>query len=295
MRVHPRRGQKILRIRYFTLACRKWGLFAADSDNGGGARMIYVSFGLEKSGSTLTANLTRHLLEHAGHPHMPLSARDRGMPANGDKAGRHGEVTNNVKYWTPGVVEAMARLIPDERIVMLRTHAGPGAEILKLIDEGRGLCHVALRDPRDIILSMFDVIARKERLGRPNHTGIRLGDVTSAFEPLRVNLESAYQWGKARGAIFLDYENTAFAADVTIAAICEQLGLTLPREKYAAIFAEAAANPNGKLNVGVSMRHRREMSTRDQEAVMAHFADFYARFYPKAAVEVDDGPLAESA
>ncbi|MCW0182927.1 MAG: hypothetical protein OJI70_14230 [Zavarzinia sp.] len=269
--------------------------FEADGDSGGRVQMIYVSFGLEKAGSTLTANLTRHLLETAGHPHMPLSAQDRGDIKSNGNYGRHGELTNNVNDWTPDVVAAMDRLIPDGRIVLLRTHAGPGAEILKLINEGRGLCHVALRDPRDIILSMLDVISRKEKLGRPNRTGIRLGDVTSAFESLQVNLESAYQWGTARGVIFLDYENTAFNADITIAAICEQLGLALPREKYATVFAEAAANPNGKLNVGVSMRHRREMSARDQEAVLAHFADFYARFYPKATVVIEDGPLAESA
>ncbi|PWR22839.1 hypothetical protein [Zavarzinia aquatilis] len=250
--------------------------------------MIYVSFGLEKAGSTLTANLTRLILERCGHPHMPLSSRDRG-DVKGSETRSRGEQTNNIKDWSPEVVSAVDRLIPADRIVMLRTHSGPGEAILRLIGEGRGICHVALRDLRDVALSMMDVVARKEKLGRPNLTGIVLGEIESTFAAMRGNLDSAYRWGETPGVLFLDYENTAFRPEITIDAICRQLGLDLPRAEYDAIFTEAAANPNGKLNVGVSRRHRREMSARDQAAVLAEFADYYARFYPDAAVTVDAG------
>ena len=71
----------------------------------GGHHLIYVSFGHEKGGSTLTALLTKALLERAGHPHMPFSAEARNdIKANGT-FNRHGELINNVNEWSQEVVD----------------------------------------------------------------------------------------------------------------------------------------------------------------------------------------------
>lgn len=252
--------------------------------------MLYVSFGLEKAGSSLTANLTRHLLESAGHPHLALSAQDRMEIKNNGKFGRHGGLTNNVNNWAAVVVENALRLVPEDRIVMLRTHARPGPEIMAAIAEGRAKCHIALRDLRDIALSINDVLKRRKALNKPEKPGLAIGDFASLFPILRKDVESAYRWAEAQDAIILEYENTAFDPSVSIDAICEHLGLSVPACRHEAIFADAVANPNGKLNVGTSKRHRREMAAEDQAAILEHFADFYARFYPDARVDVEAAP-----
>lgn len=253
-------------------------------------RVIYVSFGLEKAGSTMTANMTRHLLETLGHPHLPLSALDRHEYKKSDGSlARHGELTNNVNDWLPSVVEAMERLIPKERIVMLRTHAGPAPPIVDLLNDGRGICHVGIRDPRDIALSLLDVVARTEKLKRTNRSEIRAGDVASTFPAIRKNIESAYAWSDTRDAIVLEYEDTAFRPAISIEAICRQLGLEVPRDALDKVVADTFANRNAKLNVGQPRRHRREMAAADQAAILAAFRDFYDRFYPGADVAVDAG------
>ena len=58
--------------------------------------MIYVSFGLEKGGSTLTALLTKALLERAGHPHLPFSAEARQDIKSDGSFARHAAQINNV-------------------------------------------------------------------------------------------------------------------------------------------------------------------------------------------------------
>ena len=257
--------------------------------------MLYVSFGLEKAGSTLTANLTRHILAEAGHPHMEFSAEERNEIKGNGQYNRHGGIVNNVNEWHPDVVSLLDSRVPLERCVLFRTHDGPSQAILDLVDAGRAKCHVALRDLRDVTLSLYDVIARQQQRGRPNHTGIVINEARSVFGAIEENLGYAYAWAKARDAIFLDYENTAFDPTVTISSICEHLGLRIPAERHSAIFAEAAAHKNGKLNVGKPHRHRREMSAEDQQLILDHFADFYARFYPDARVIVDDMAAAESA
>lgn len=246
--------------------------------------MLYVSFGLEKAGSTLTANLTRLILEHCGHPHIAFTPEERADRRSDGSIRVQGGQVNNMNHWLPEVVQPIEWRVPPEHIVMLRTHAPPDASITALINDGRGLCHVAVRDLRDIALSLLDVVTLRARVGKPNRTAIRPGDVRSTFEALAVNLVALDQWSAMPGAISLDYENTAFNPAVSIAAICRHLGLDLPTEAYDGIFQQAAANPSGKKNVASSNRHRQEMSADDQAAVLAHFHDFYARYYPDAKV-----------
>ncbi len=248
--------------------------------------MIYVSFGLEKGGSTLTALLTKAILERAGHSHISFSAEARQDIKSDGSFARHGGQINNVNAWPEEVVNTLDRGVPADRIVMFRTHAAPSDAIRRAIESGRASCHVAIRDLRDIALSMLDTISRKEILGRLNRTGITLGDVTSTFDGMQINLDSMYQWLDMPGAIHLDYEQTAFNPTISIARICRHLGIEVSMGLHDEIFAEAAANPSGKRNVAMSKRHVREMSPEDQALVLERFADFYRRFYPHAGTAV---------
>lgn len=249
--------------------------------------MIYISFGLKKSGSTLTANLTRGILERTGHPHVAFSAAERGETAHKALIGSQGEATNNVKRWTKDVVDYLDQKAPGSRIVMLRTHVGPSPEIAALFQDGRAKAHCAIRDLRDVVLSRMDVAARQEALGRPRSLDIRAGDVQSAFDALAKNLTSLYRWLDTTNAITLDYERTAFDPSGTIETICSQLELDLDQADHGPIFAKAAGLKSNKMNVGRPRRHVGEMSAPDQELVLRRFREYYDRFYPGADVSVE--------
>lgn len=256
--------------------------------------MLYVSFGLEKAGSTLTYSLTRKTLEQAGHPHIALSAADRhDFPKNNPEEHRpdsgRGEYSNNVNVWHPDVVHAAERATPANRILTLRTHDGPDRSIAEAVEEGRALVHVAIRDLRDIALSLIDVVARKQILGWPDPSGISIGEIRSTFPAIEFNLAFLDQWSSMPGTLVLHYEDTAFAPERSISAICSHLNLEVPPSSFEVIFSQAVANPANKRNVAESKRHTREMNAEDQAMVLAHFAPFYEKFMPGAAVEV--GPV----
>ena len=253
--------------------------------------MLYVSFGLQKAGSTLTANLTRLILERGGHQHISFSPEERADRRRNGSLRVQGDQINNINHWLPEVVHRIDQRVPAERIVLLRTHAAPDATIKAVIRDGRARCHLAIRDLRDIALSMLDVVDRRAQLGKANSSAIRQGEVHSTFPAIEADLTSLAQWDEIPGAIALDYEETAFRPPVSIAAICRHLALDLPVEEYDSLFQQAAANPSGKMNVAMPNRHRREMSADDQAAFLSHFHDFYARYYPDAKVVAEAGQL----
>lgn len=252
--------------------------------------MLYVSFGLEKAGSTLTYSITRALLEHAGHRHIVLAASDRqDLPEDANPKSGRNQYANNVNTWCEAEVRAAEAAAPAGGILTLRTHAGPDESIARAVEDGRALVHVAIRDIRDVALSINDAVARKQLLGKVNDTGINVGDFRSAFRDIEENLRSLDRWADMPGTLVLHYENTAFAPALSIDAICRHLNLDIAPSQFEAIFDKAAANPKNKRNVAESRRHTREMSAEDQAMILDHFAAFYDRYMPDAAVEVDNG------
>ncbi len=244
--------------------------------------MIYVSFGMEKAGSSLTYNLTKFILEASGHPHIQLSAENRQDEKNATQA-------NNVRKFEPGVVAAAeeASVSSGGKVVTLRTHAEPSSYIEDAIRAGRGLHHVAIRDLRDVALSFMDAAARREALGRPNTSHVRWFDLASTFPALQRNVDCVFAWCGIPSALLLYYEVTAFTPHVTIGAISRQLNLRIPESRYDEIFAKSIEQKNNKFNVAANQRHRWEMTEEDQARVMSAFPAFYERFFPDAEIAVE--------
>lgn len=246
--------------------------------------MLYVCAGMEKGGTTYTYNLTKLLLAEAGYPYIHLSKELRG-----DKAGKE-HPANNLKEWSPEIVENLRANDPgDGQIVALRTHNFAYAPLVDLLRSTGGKSHIAIRDPRDMALSLMDVSAKRIALEKVNRASIVLGDFTTTFEKIQVNIDAVTSWRNETDCLVLYYEDTAFSPSISIAAMCKQLSLEVPEDRFESLAATAAANPSGKLNVGMPMRHRREMSPQTQQLFLDRFADFYAQFFPNAVVEAEDG------
>jgi hypothetical protein len=245
--------------------------------------MLYINYGVPKSGSTLTFELTWKLLELAGHKQFNLSAE-----ARNDKTGRE-HYTNSVREWTPEVVAALEQASPPDSILLVRTHNSVSPPVAGLIERGLAKHMVGLRDPRDIALSMLDVVTRLDEKGRSHHR-IRQGELESTLHTIDANVAQSTAWADLPGALMLDYEQTAFSHERTLDAICRQLGLPPSQHLYPQIFDNATDRLEPKKNVARPYRHRREMSASDQQMFLDRYADYYARFFPQAtvAVEADD-------
>ncbi|WP_346430356.1 sulfotransferase domain-containing protein [Methylopila sp. 73B] len=244
--------------------------------------MLYVCFGMEKGGSTYTYYLTQALFESLGHPHVQLSPEHRG------DAKEQGGAVNNVRDWQHGVVRAIRLAAPSKALVTLRTHASPSDSILRMLSKGKAKLSVAIRDPRDLALSLMDVATRRQALGRPFLQDMRPNNLTSSFSVIEANIARVAEWTSAPDALLLYYEETAFSPALTIEKICRHLQLEPPKGGVEAITLKAASWPNGKRNVAHPHRHRHEMSAQDQEIILDRFSDFYARYFPDARVVTED-------
>lgn len=246
--------------------------------------MIYVCYGSKKSGSTLAYNLTRILLEAAGHEHISLPPEFLGEQRK--QAG----YANNIRFWTPELVAAAEVFVPAGRIVPFRTHVGPTTSIADCLAQGRGRLQVTIRDPRDLALSFMDVAERQSLIGfeRWDNFLIDRGSFDVVVHKVAQNIGFMTAWADLADAMILKYEETAFTPHVTIRRICEQLQLDLPEEAFDGYFRTASENPNVKRNVAQPARHRREMPAEQQEEILSRFAPFYARFFPDARVDVEE-------
>lgn len=244
--------------------------------------MIYIAYGAPKSGSSLTFELTRAMFDVLGYRPIVMSAE-----ARGDRSGK-AHYTNTIREFTPDVVAAVEGAEHADTILLLRSHHGASPAIASLIERGLAKHMVGIRDPRDIALSMLDVVVRlAEQKGR-SHPTIRAGDLSSTLKTIEANIARITSWADIPGGLILNYEQTAFDHTVTLDAICRQLGLDAPRDSYGVIFERATKRMSGKVNVAKPHRHRRQMSAADQADFLRRFKPFYDRFYPQATVVVDE-------
>lgn len=248
--------------------------------------MIYICYGAKKAGSTLAYYLTRAVVEAAGHPHLALPAELRQ-----DEQG-HAGIVNTVRDWNAAVVGMIDKAVSPQRIVTFRTHHGPGRRptaIQPLIAAGRAKVQVALRDPRDLALSMRDVVTRLRDMGKPRR-GSQLESLDEMMHHIGRNLAFATEWANMPGALVVDYEDTAFRAERTCAAVVEHLGLDLAPTCFPALIDDVNApenNARNKKRKAMSRRHRHEMPAEEQALFLARFAAFYERFMPDAQVDVE--------
>ncbi|GBD47586.1 hypothetical protein [Methylopila sp. Yamaguchi] len=242
--------------------------------------MLYISYGAKKSGSTFTYLMTRDLCRAAGYSDPLIPAAARGNERRSD--------VNTVRDWSPEIVARLDGFVPRETIATLRTHVPATPAIAGLIARGRARHHVGIRDLRDIALSLTDVMARLSARGIDRGRSIRIGDISSTFVELTRNATAMTSWAEIPGALIVPYEEIAFNTHSWLAAICAHMQISVDPEGFEAIMAAARGSPNVKMNVAQPNRHRREMSAADQEAILAAFPDFYARFFPGASVEVEE-------
>jgi hypothetical protein len=246
--------------------------------------MLYVCAGMEKGGTTYTYNLIKLLLAGAGHPYIHLSNALRG-----DHRAKERDA-NNLKVWSSAIVDNLRAHNPKgDRILALRTHSEPYQPMVDLLKATGGKTHIAIRDPRDVALSLMDVSAKRLATQKENRAGIVLDDFATTFPEIHKNINAVTGWSDQTDCLTLYYEDTCFRPEVSIGAICSQLKLDVDKNLYQTFAREAALNPNGKLNVGKPMRHTKEMSARNQSLFLEEFAEFYQRFFPAATVHAEDG------
>ncbi len=178
--------------------------------------VIIISYGVEKSGSTLAFEMTKAIVELNGHPQARLA----------DGLVNEGPAINEVGPWTD---ERLSQLVEATRgtKIVVRTHHAPrrlsSSHVLEYIDAGEVRIQVVFRDPRDMVVSMIDDGVRARALHERRHSDIRTVD--DAIPLLGRRLRALRQWGWFP-SLRLPYEVFAFDRARGPQLIAEYLAMT---------------------------------------------------------------------
>jgi hypothetical protein len=230
------------------------------------ANMLVLCYGLTKSGSTLTFELIKGMLNSAGH------AQDR-LP---DGPVNPGHRVNYVQPLTRKRLNEVLSAVGD-RWIAVKTHSGIADPLVTYVEElqseGKLQLVVSYRDPRDICLSMLDAGKAARASGAKEFSEVT--DLDVAATRLAEQSAKFFKWAAVRGALLLDFETVAFDPETAMDRIEKCLGLHVDRvraKKYA--FEEAFTQKNK------AQRNRflSELTEQQQVSMNNTFATFIANF-----------------
>jgi hypothetical protein len=179
--------------------------------------MIVISYGVEKSGSTLAFEMTKAVLELNGHVQLRLA----------DGPVDPGPTINEVGPWTD---ERLARLVEctEGMKIVVRTHNPPyhlsTDRVLEHLGSGDLKIHVVYRDPRDTVVSMLDDAVRARASNERRHSD--LFTVEDAIAKLAKRLRALRCWGWLP-SLKLVYDDFAFDRVSGPQLIADDLGMTV--------------------------------------------------------------------
>jgi hypothetical protein len=209
--------------------------------------VIVVSFGINRSGSTLAFEMAKAVLELNGYPQQRLE----------DDLVTEGHHINFIRQWTDA---KLARLLEatEGSCLVIKTHGGPfalsPAKVCEALDAGELLIHVVFRDPRDTIVSLLehDVHQRQRRSDDPTWREIR--SVDAAIRRVGDRLEALRHWG-SYPSLKLQYERFAFDRITGPQLIADDLGLPVdPDEVW-----EMMRDRFTQRNVGRTRRYKTDL------------------------------------
>ncbi|KAA6186082.1 hypothetical protein F2Q65_06910 [Thiohalocapsa marina] len=227
--------------------------------------MIYLCYGITKSGSTLAFELTRALLESLGHPQerMQISLIEDGKKVNFLSNRKIRELDRNG-------LQVIEEIAPCPRIVVFKTHGAPHDAIRELVAEGRIKGQANFRDPRDNLLSLLDAGQRARQRGRGAFQ--RMQTWQAALERYGAQLARFEEWVRLPGFIATHYEEVAFRSETFLSRVAAQLELALPDDLDLTQLADRVkATAFTQLNKGIIRRHRDELTVNQTLFLLQRF------------------------
>ncbi len=222
--------------------------------------LIYISYGLTKSGSTLAFELTKIILEQNDFPQKRLSRE--AIPAD--------MAENFVPYLSAEQLEAIEReVVALGYPIVLKTHQPPSPEVQAWVQEGRIYGHCVYRDLREIALSMMDHGARARAEGSKGFANIQSLD--NAIRSIRKQVPRFLEWSRLPDFISLYYDDVAFDTQATVRRLCAQLGLDADPAQVEQI---AKGERFTQYNKAIPGRAR-ELTPEASERILIKFRSFY--------------------
>lgn len=246
--------------------------------------MVYFSFGIPKSGSTLAFELTKGLLEALGHPQESLSLT----------CFDHHSTNFLNKKWTKAFDESWHREIEEAagqgKVVVIKTHTRPNDYIISQLRAGNMMAQACYRDPRDNILSLIDASIRSRARGRGAFGNI--GSTAEAADRLKKQFREFESWIGQPGVLPCPYSTVAFESNAFLKQVGAQLGYTpeqLPPLNH--IVERVKKKAFTQLNKGIPKRHRQELSVEQVIYLTSFFSQELNQHFSGLLDQIDQAML----
>jgi len=238
------------------------------------APLLYFSYGMTKTGSTLAFQLVRSALDLCGYPQdrVPLDVVNPVLRRN------------FVNHISPRQMdelkhEAKKRGYP----IALKTHMRPDPCVVKAIQSGEAIAHACYRDPRDMALSMLDHAQKSRETGGGEFA--ELTTLDGAINNIRSQHDSLTAWLRLPNVMPLYFEDIAFNTVETARRILKQLKLKLDPEVLAEVVKTQRFTQKNK---ALRQRYPTEMDPHLSALIATEFAPLIERFINNRGTLTDD-------
>jgi hypothetical protein len=240
--------------------------------------MIYISYAIYKSGSTLAFDLTKSLLEKKGHPQKKLP------PSIIRRRKKRNFVSPEFfldRHWWNRLLDMDKR----DKIIVLKTHSPPPPFINEFIRNGTVKVQIIFRDPRDSSLSLKDAGEQARRLGKGGFW--RITDLNTAIQATLNGLSILERWMRVPEVRLFSYDQVAFDSRAFLSSVANQLNITAKDEECDSVIDGVKSGGKTLLNKGIPRRHRLELDEAEYQRLSAMFLPYVARLTPQVLDDRD--------
>ena len=225
--------------------------------------LIYFSYGMTKSGSTLAFELARSALILSGKEQPRLST----------DAVLDRKKLNFVTHLSEDNVAALLSEAGElGHMIAIKTHTRPDPPVVRLLEDGLAMAHAVYRDPREMALSMVDHGVRAAAKGREAFTEYKTPQ--DAIDNLCHQSNSLLAWLSLPNVRPLYYDDIAFNTEKTATMMMDEMGIAAP---LGDVIYMATHQRFTQLNKGIQARHETEMAEDLSATFRAAFAPFFER------------------
>jgi len=239
--------------------------------------LLYFSYGMTKTGSTLAFQLVRTALDLCGFPQdrVPLDVVNPVLKRN---------FVNHIsdRQLHELKEEAKKRGYP----IVLKTHMRPDPGVVEMMQTGEAVAHASYRDPRDMALSMLDHAEKSRNEGEENFA--ELSSLPQVLENIRHQHDSLTAWLRLPGTMPLYFEDIAFNTVQTAKRILTRLNLNIDPVVLADIVHTQRFTQKNK---ALRLRYPTEMNPKDAKMIGAEFAPLLNEFIKNRSTIADDGGI----
>jgi len=246
--------------------------------------MLYFSYGIRKSGSTLAFELTKGLLEALGHPQKRLA-----IPCFADRQ-VHFLNHNQTKAFDEEIASQILDALEPGRILAIKTHGPPSSYLMTNLQAGLMLGQANFRDPRDNTLSLVDAGKRARKRGRGAFMNI--DSVESAIVSIKDQVKIYDSWVSQPGILACTYDEVAFDSESFLERVGRQLGYDRSDLPDLANLADKVKKEAfTQFNKGVPKRYRRDFSLQQTVYVTQFFRRELTEYLPNQLDSLDKALL----